>query len=93
MLFLHLIGKSNVCTNCIAKHTIFKEIKTISEARLKRALLVFDINSFEDLKNLKAYDVVNLEKKPAKKKNNLKYKVVTKKDVDFEDMSEMDQLW
>ncbi len=106
-LFLNFIGKDNVCTNCIARHTVFKEIKTVGEARLKKALRVFPVRSFEDLKMIKEHEVEDVEKMPDKetvkvKKNKaVKARPVEgasvegiKADDDIIDpIDEMDQLW
>ncbi|MBN2422333.1 hypothetical protein JXB41_03835 [Candidatus Woesearchaeota archaeon] len=99
-LFLHFVGKDNVCNNCIAKYTVFKEIKTTSEARLKKALRAFDINSFEDLKNIKEHQLEKLENQALPKKAKVTYKTnrLPKRNMllseDAQDpMSEMDQFW
>jgi hypothetical protein len=82
-LFLHLVGKNSVCTECIAKHTVFKEVKHSSEARLRKALRAFDIKSFEELKNIKAFQLENLERMPIKRKKTVKYKKVNIVDDDY----------
>ena len=99
-MFLHFIGRDNVCTNCIAKHTVFREIKTTSEARLKKALRAFEINSFEDLKNITEYQIEEIENKPNLKKETIKLKKNKAKNPSLKNsddagdpMSEMDQLW
>ncbi|MBT3464659.1 hypothetical protein HOD20_07180 [archaeon] len=98
-LWLHFIGKDNVCVKCIAKNTVFKDIKTKDESRLKKALRVFDISCFEDLKNLKYSDVENLESMKDRRKQTAKYKTVKSnikidsKNDSMDLISELDQGW
>ncbi|MBD3202777.1 hypothetical protein GF327_00650 [Candidatus Woesearchaeota archaeon] len=79
-LFLHLIGKDSICAKCIVKHTVFKEVAESSEARLRKALRVFDVRSFEELKKVKDYSYEELKKMKPKRQNTVKYKKKKKDD-------------
>ena len=76
-----------------------KDIKTKDESRLKKALRVFDISCFEDLKNLKYSDVENLESMKDRRKQTAKYKTVKSnikidsKNDSMDLISELDQGW
>ena len=45
--FLYFVGKDNVCNKCIAKHTVFKEVKVSEDILLRKALRSFEIKGFE----------------------------------------------
>lgn len=101
-LWLIYIGKDNVCSNCIARNTVFKEVGNSDESRLRKALRSFDINSFEDLRQLKEYQVEQMDTKRfvPSKKNIIKYKknrqspiAVNKNQDELDLMSEQDQFW
>jgi len=78
--WLSYIGKDYVCSKCIVKHTIFKEIRFSDEKRLKKVLRRRKLNSFDDLKNIteKDFEQINLEKDDPHAK---KYKEQNKEDV------------
>ena len=61
LTFLYFIGKSNVCNKCIAKHTVFKEVK-ISE------------DSFDDLKKITYAELEKLKLGKIKQKNKKTFK-------------------
>ncbi|MBN2367758.1 hypothetical protein JXC34_01970 [Candidatus Woesearchaeota archaeon] len=50
--FLYFIGRSNVCNKCIAKHTVFKEVRHSEDELLRKAMRAFDIKSFDDLRKI-----------------------------------------
>jgi len=52
LTFLYFIGRDNVCNKCIAKHTVFREVKESEDALLRKALRAFDIKCFDDLKKI-----------------------------------------
>ena len=74
--FLYFIGKDNVCGKCIAKHTVFKEVKESEDTLLRKALRTFDIKSFDDLKKITASQADDLAMGLIKEKNKqtIKYK-------------------
>ena len=84
-MFLQIMGKDSVCSQCIVKYTPFKEVRKGSETRLRKAMRVFDIKSFEELKNLKEEDLEDLENKKDKRQCTIKYKEIKKKAQDDDD--------
>ena len=98
-MWLIFIGKDNVCSKCISKYTVFKEVKHSNETRLRLALRKLEIKNFDDLKKIKNYDLEELDSLPLKKKQTVKFKKNIKSavKVDAADaidlMSEQDQLW
>lgn len=84
------------------KHTLFKELRLSDESRLRKALRAFDINCFNDLKNIKEHQLELLEngKIQEKSKQTVKYKKnkqsiirTDAKEDTLDPMSEMDQFW
>jgi len=75
-MFLYFIGKSNVCNKCIAKHTVFKEVRESEEALLRKALRTFDIKNFDDLKKITnaQVDKLSMGLIKAKSKKTVKFK-------------------
>ncbi|MBT3720313.1 hypothetical protein HN789_05495 [archaeon] len=67
--FLYFVGKDNVCNKCIAKHTVFKEVKVSEDILLRKALRSFEIKGFEDLKNISYADVDKLAHGQIKEKS------------------------
>ena len=61
--WLHCIGTDNVCAKCIAKHTLFKEVRFSDESRLAKVLRRRPIGSFDALKaiTVKDFDIINAE--------------------------------
>lgn len=59
--FLYFIGKSNVCNKCVAKHTVFKEVRHSEDALLRKAMRAFEVKDFEDLKKITNYQLDELE--------------------------------
>ena len=76
IMFLYFIGKSNVCNKCIAKHTVFKEVKVSEDAILRKALRAFDIKNFDDLKKITnaQLDKLSMGLIKLKSKQTVKYK-------------------
>jgi len=76
IMFLYFIGKSNVCNKCIAKHTVFKEVKVSEDAILRKALRAFDIKNFDDLKKITnaQLDKLSMGLIKQKSKQTVKYK-------------------
>ncbi len=76
LTFLYFIGKNAVCNKCIAKHTVFKEVKVSEDALLRKALRAFEIKSFEDLKKItfSQLDKLAMGLIKEKKKQTVKYK-------------------
>jgi len=74
--FLYFIGRSNVCNKCIAKYTVFKEVRYSEDAMLKKALRAFDIKSFDELKAIKEWqlDELAIGNIKEKRKQSFKYK-------------------
>ncbi|MCM2324862.1 MAG: hypothetical protein NDI94_00215 [Candidatus Woesearchaeota archaeon] len=74
--FLYFIGKDNVCNKCIAKHTVFKEVRESEDGLLRKALRAFEIKCFDDLKKVSAADSDKLAMGMIKEKNKetVKYK-------------------
>ena len=74
--FLYFIGKNNVCNKCVAKHTVFKEVRHSEDALLRRAIRAFEVKDFEDLKKITNYQLDELEMGNVqdKKKKTFKYK-------------------
>jgi dynactin complex subunit len=98
-MWLFLIGKDNVCANCIARETVFKDIKYKDESRLKKALRVYKIESFEDLKKIEESQAEELEDMPEISKSTIKFKKVKpsvkidSKDDSMDYLTEMDEGW
>lgn len=101
-MWLLFIGKDNVCTNCVAKHTVFTEVKNSNEIMLRKALRTLDINSFDDLKKVTPEQVDDLALGAIKSKNpkptlKLKKNAKSSVQVDTDDlldpMTEQDQFW
>jgi len=76
LMFLYFIGKDNVCNKCIARYTVFKEVKVSEDALLRKALRAYDIKCFDDLKKLtnKDFDDLALGHVKEKKTQTVKYK-------------------
>ena len=76
LTFLYFIGKNNVCNKCIAKYTVFKEVRVSEDALLRKALRAFDIKSFRDLQEIKDWQLDDLAMGMIKEKNSqtVKYK-------------------
>ena len=72
--FLYFIGKSNVCNKCIARHTVFKEVRFSEDALLKKAMRAFDIKTFDDLKNIQDWQLDELEMGHIKEKSKQSFK-------------------
>lgn len=74
--FLNFIGRDNVCNNCIAKHTVFKEVKHSEETLLRKAMRAYDIKNFDELKNIKEWQKEELAEGNVrnKRKKTFKYK-------------------
>ena len=90
--FLYFIGKNNVCNKCIAKHTVFKEVDESEDAILRKAMRSFDVNSFDDLKNINKLQIEKLKKGLVKDKNRptFKYKDNKNSAVNVGSKTEMD---
>lgn len=75
-MFLYFVGKDNVCNKCIAKHTVFKEVKVSEDALLRRAMRAFEVDNFEDLKNITDHqlDKLHMGQIKEKSKQTIKYK-------------------
>lgn len=76
LTFLYFIGKDNVCNKCIAKHTVFKEVKESEDTMLRKALRAFDITCLDDLKKITASqaDALALGQIKEKSRQTVKYK-------------------
>ncbi len=76
MTFLYFIGKSNVCNKCIAKYTVFKEVKESEDALLRKALRAFRIKTFDDLAKISyaELDMLKMGLVKQKKSQTFKYK-------------------
>lgn len=76
IMFLYFVGKSNVCNKCIAKHTVFKEVRVNEDGLLRKALRAFEINNFEDLTKITNSQVDKLATGAIKDKKGqtIKYK-------------------
>lgn len=72
--FLYFIGKSNVCNKCIAKHTVFKEVRHSEDALLRKAMRAFEIKSFDDLKKITNFQLDELEMGNIKDKKTKTFK-------------------
>jgi hypothetical protein len=75
-MFLYFIGINNVCNKCVAKHTVFKEVKVSEDGLLRRAMRAFEIKSFDDLKQITYHQLDKLKMGAIKEKNikTFKYK-------------------
>ena len=74
LTFLYFIGRSNVCNKCIAKHTVFKEVKYSEDALMKKAMRAFDVKSFEDLQKIQESQLDELEMGMVKEKRGQSFK-------------------
>ena len=74
LTFLYFIGKSNVCNKCIAKHTVFKEVKISEDRLLRKAMRAFDIKNFDDLKKITYAELEKLKLGKIKQKNKKTFK-------------------
>lgn len=97
-LWLHFIGKDCVCGPCIAKNTVFKEMKTSNDMMLKKAIRTFDINSYQDLKSITQKQFNDLAEGKIKEKEQST--IIFKKNAEAnitkdlqDDIDEYDQLW
>ena len=74
--FLYFIGKNNVCNKCVAKHTVFKEVRVSEDALLRKAMRAFDVKDFDDLKKITNYqlDELVMGNIEDKRKKTFKYK-------------------
>ncbi|MFH1316638.1 MAG: hypothetical protein ABII01_03910 [Candidatus Woesearchaeota archaeon] len=62
--WLSYIGEDIVCSKCIVKETVFKEVRFSDEKRLKKVLRTRKITNFKDLKKIdgKEAEKIMLEK-------------------------------
>ena len=59
--FLYFVGKSNVCNKCIARQTVFKEVRHSEDSLLRKAMRAFGIKSFGQLKDITPKQAEDLE--------------------------------
>ena len=90
--FLYFIGKDNVCNKCIAKHTVFKEVRHSEDDLLRKAMRAFEIKSFEDLKKITdaQLDELSMGNIKEKKVKTFKYKKNTSSSVKIDDGDYLD---
>ncbi len=100
-LWLIFIGKDSVCSNCIAKHTVFKEVRNSDERMLRKAIRAFDIIGFEQLKKVTngqvdelAMGLIKAKNRPTVKfKKNNESSVKVDKEDSLDPLSEQDEFW
>ncbi len=77
--FLYFIGKSNVCHKCVAKHTVFTEVKESDDVLLRKAMRAFDIKSFGELLRITPEQKIALEEGRIRKMRNKTFKYKSNK--------------